>query len=229
MADLDDPTTANEYYMSHHLAEAVNSDGISKHDLSIVTTQSSVNVLHQDPATDESRASTTVFNTPELLEQILMHLSSLALLGSAQLVSKCYRRTIDGSLPLRRKMFLDPDFSALTLWSPFLFWACKLFYHISGGHGVKKGCHFSIRTSDYCEMRSLRGLSNLLLVQPPMKEVSIYVCYRLKGKGQQVREKPYNTALIRCSNEKCVMLLEVLDELDKMHLGDAKRTGILDW
>jgi hypothetical protein len=55
-------------------------------------------------------SATRVFNIPELLESILQHLSTKDLLLS-QRASRAFRYTTQGSIRLRRKLFLQPDWN----------------------------------------------------------------------------------------------------------------------
>jgi hypothetical protein len=62
-----------------------------------------------DHATNESdRASLKVFNTAELLEKILLELPMVDLVVRIPRVSKVFKATIDGSIQLRRALFLEP-------------------------------------------------------------------------------------------------------------------------
>lgn len=57
-----------------------------------------------------SSAMTRVFHVPELLESILVHLSMKDLLLS-QRTSRAFHDTIQGSVQLRRKLFLEADWN----------------------------------------------------------------------------------------------------------------------
>jgi hypothetical protein len=62
-----------------------------------------------DHATTESdRASLKVFTTVELLEKILLELPMVDLVVRIPRVSKVFKATIDGSIHLRRALFLEP-------------------------------------------------------------------------------------------------------------------------
>lgn len=59
----------------------------------------------------EPSAASRVFTIPELLETVLLNLGSTKDLLLCQRTSRSFRNTVEGSVRLRRKLFLEPDWN----------------------------------------------------------------------------------------------------------------------
>ncbi|KAL7947704.1 hypothetical protein V8C42DRAFT_315323 [Trichoderma barbatum] len=82
------------------------------HDLSLVN-------IHDDPPRVRcGPAAQKVLRTPELLESIFLKLDMVTILTSIQRVNKTFKRVVDGSLALQRKLYFKPDGKAKTGFHP---------------------------------------------------------------------------------------------------------------
>ena len=129
-----------------------------------------------------SKAISRVFNTPELLEAILIHLPFLDLLLRVILTCKAFRNVIDHSPALQRILFRLPDLKALParpfpLESTFgLFSACpgKPIFEVSIYYEGYHGLRILVKSSffrDRCDIPA--ALRKTYVRQPPFKHIVI--------------------------------------------------------
>ncbi len=120
-------------------------------------------------------AAFNVFNTIELLEQILLSVPAEDLLLHVQFVSKSFKRTIDDSLAIGREMFRQPDYSNPLAAFPYQIADAYLqSIWVSGGTGVAVEW---LATKSIRDLKAYPTLKALLVMQPPPPIFSLQVIF----------------------------------------------------
>ena len=132
---------------------------------------------------DRLEAVSPVFNTVELLEQILLNTDLEDLLLRLQLVCKRFHKTINTSLPIRRQLFVEPDWNKTSItFQPLRFCGTsvqppKWNHYTAMTHPLSYVCLVPLRTDTFQQMKECISLSNRLITQPPLSKAITSIFY----------------------------------------------------
>lgn len=166
---------------------------------------------------NQLEAASRVFNTPELLENILLYSDPTELLLHIQLTCKGFYHATHTSLSLRRKLFLGPDYKqSVVTFFPFNLFSAFVFRQdytsekpLISACPESFACHITWLLMEFEKLKSYNALQNHLLTQPPLRSATVYLCGPLGrcGEGRLQRH-------VRPSHVAGVSIGDVLEAVD---------------
>lgn len=141
------------------------------------------NVTIIRPSQGELEAVSKVLNIPEILEMILPELPEPSLLFNAQSVCKEFRRTVQDSLAIQRKLFFKPDPRGPPRENPFNFafdmrsasklHFAKIQFYTSSREEGHTTYFCSIDMTAPHRIADILSCRNMLVTQPPVTRMGI--------------------------------------------------------
>jgi hypothetical protein len=128
-------------------------------------------------------ATSSVFNTAELVEEIFVNLDAPDLLFRVQLVCKGFKKVVGGSPRLARILFRQPDHVGCYRGFPFELDGTKI-YAVSWGNGKLLELNVFTGLFSWRKLARYPALLLLLVSQPPMTEFNVEVTWN-ESKGKQ--------------------------------------------
>lgn len=187
-----------------------------------LTLVGSISLRHARATEGQLHATYKVLNTPELLERILSYLPRTRLLLHGQCVCKGFKRAIESSPMLRRKMFLASKARKNGRFLPYEVSEPYLNYEVERSKNsgeVYLSLEILSDDKNGIERHMKSGLRNMVIAQPAPVEVSIVIGSSCKGHSRD----DFKDWMGVCRNEEGIRFGDLMRTFDNVEWGGQRR------